>query len=85
MRFGAGDVKSLYEEGSLVTVSKEYENMLDLLGMQEVGGDGRGTDSARESDKRVEFVSDGMSLVMYHCSQGFCQGQLLLGRGMYIQ
>jgi exonuclease III len=51
MRLGTWNVISLNRAGSLVTVSKElskYEYMLDLVGLQEVRGEGGGNEQAAE-------------------------------------
>jgi hypothetical protein len=49
MRFGLWNVKSLYKESSLVTVSKELSKYkLDLVGIQEVTWVGCGTEPAGE-------------------------------------
>jgi hypothetical protein len=44
MRFGTGNVRSLYRAGSIMTVSRELSRYrLDLVGVQEVRWDGSGT------------------------------------------
>jgi hypothetical protein len=49
MRLGTWNVRSLYRTGSLVTVSKELPKYrLDLVGVQEVGWEGSGTERAGE-------------------------------------
>jgi hypothetical protein len=107
MRLGSWNVRSLYRAGSVVTVSKKLSKYrIDLVGEQEVGWEGGGTELEREytfsyekenedhelrtgffmrmriisPGKRVEFVSDWMSyiiftkrsLVSYHCSECSC-------------
>jgi hypothetical protein len=47
MRFGTWNVRILYRAGSLVTVAKEISKYkLDLVGVQEVRWDRRGTKPA---------------------------------------
>jgi exonuclease III len=49
MRFGTWNVRSLYREGSLKTVSRELcRYKLDLVGVQEVRWEGSGTEPAEE-------------------------------------
>jgi hypothetical protein len=49
MRFGTWNVRSLYRAGSLMAVAKEISKYkLDLVGVQEVRGDGGGTEPAGE-------------------------------------
>jgi hypothetical protein len=48
MRFGTWNVRRLYRAGSLITVAKEMKNKLDLVGVQEVRWDGRGSETAGE-------------------------------------
>jgi hypothetical protein len=49
MRFGLWNVRSLYKEGSLMTVSRELARYkLDLVGVQEVRWEGGGTEPAGE-------------------------------------
>jgi exonuclease III len=44
MRFGTWNVRSLYRAGSLTTVASELARCkLDLVGVQEVGWDKKGT------------------------------------------
>jgi hypothetical protein len=47
MRFGLWNVRSLYREGSLMTVSRELARYkLDLVGVQEVRWEGGGIEPA---------------------------------------
>jgi hypothetical protein len=49
MRFGMWNVRRLYGAGSLMTVSRELARYkLDLVGVQEVGWEGGGTEPAGE-------------------------------------
>jgi hypothetical protein len=49
MRFGTWDVRSLYRSGSLKTVARELGKCkLDLVGVQEVRWDKRGTERAED-------------------------------------
>jgi hypothetical protein len=49
LRFEVWDVRSLYKEGSLMTVSRELARYkLDLVGVQEVRWEGGGTEPAGE-------------------------------------
>jgi hypothetical protein len=49
MRFGLWNVRSLYRAGSLMSVSRELSKYeLDLVGVQEVRGEGGGTKHAGE-------------------------------------
>jgi hypothetical protein len=49
MRFGLWNVRSLYRAGSLMTVLRELARYkLDLVGVQEVRGEGGGTEPAGE-------------------------------------
>jgi hypothetical protein len=49
LRLGTWNVRSLYRADSLVTVSKELSKYrLDLVGVQEIGWEGSGTEPAGE-------------------------------------
>jgi exonuclease III len=49
MRFGTWNVRSVYRAGCLITVSRELSTYrLDLVGVQEVRWEGRGTTPAGE-------------------------------------
>jgi exonuclease III len=49
MRFGTWNVRSLYRAGSLIAVSRDLSGYnLDLVGVQEVRGEGGGTEPAGE-------------------------------------
>jgi hypothetical protein len=49
MRFGRWNIRSLYGMGFLMTVSRELSTCrLDLVGLQDVRWDGRGTKPAAE-------------------------------------
>lgn len=58
MRFGAGNVRSLYSTGSLVTVSKGIRNCtFDLAEVQEIRWEGRGTEYTFFHEKGNENCS----------------------------
>jgi hypothetical protein len=49
LRYGMGNVRSLYRVGSLMTVSRELARYkLDLVGVQEVRWEGGGTEPTGE-------------------------------------
>jgi exonuclease III len=57
MRFGTWNVRSLYRASSLLTVSRELAGYkLDLVGVQEVRWEGRGTEPAGEY---ISFIRKG--------------------------
>jgi hypothetical protein len=70
MAFGTGNVRSLYRSGLFATVARELARYKsDLLGIQEIKWDKRGTVRVRDNffyDKGNENHKLGKGLFVYH-------------------